>query len=117
MDQAVAMDAAYRINAYGLRDDKKTQLLGEAFKTHVMAGNLPDKEVLMEFMGSYMEYGGDQENFSRWARGMYKSANLSQANKLAQDLDSWEGKAMQKVLGGEGLQDFFDVTPDPTNKN
>ena len=112
LDEAIAIDSAYRINAYGLKDAKKRRVLGSALKTHMMAGNLPATDMLLDFQGKYMEYGGQQENFSKWVRTQYKSANLSQANKLAEDLGSWESQAMQKIMGGDTLDDFYDKSPE-----
>ena len=103
LDEAVLLDATYRLNAYGLSDARKTRALGEAFKTHMIAADTVDHDALMHFMGKYMEYGGKQENFSKWARQLYKSANLSQANQLATSLKAWQSQQMQRVMGG---QDF-----------
>lgn len=101
MDEAVMVDATYRVAAYALADDKKTRLLGEAFKTHMINNTIPEKEVLLNFMDKYMENGGTQEKFATWAKRMYRMANLPQSTKLSEDLNSWEGQYMQKVMGGE----------------
>lgn len=106
LDEAIAQDALFRFNAYGLKDAKKRKELGEAIKTTLIAGKEPSQEQIENFAGQYAEYGGKQDEFNKWFLQLYKSANLSQANKLRNGLSSPHAQSMQKIMGGYELRDF-----------
>lgn len=106
LDEAIAIDSTFRINAYGLRDDKKRQALGETIKTTMIAGQEPTPEQIEDFAVGYAKTGGKQEQFNTWMTQLYKAANLSQANKLQQNLNEPMSQSMQKIMGGYELRDF-----------
>lgn len=106
LDEAIAQDALFRFTAYGLRDSKKRKELGEAIKTTVIAGKEPSQEQIENFAMQYAESGGKQEEFNKWFLQLYKSANLSQANKIRNGLSSQYSQSMQKIMGGYELRDF-----------
>lgn len=108
MDEAVAIDAAYRMRAYDLRDNKRRQLLGESIKSTLIAGKTPTTEQMDNFATQYAELGGKQENFNQWVTQLYKTANLSQVNKIRNDLNSPHSQSMQIIMGGQELGDFYD---------
>lgn len=106
LDTAIALDATYRFKAYAGFDTKKRAVLGQAIKTTMMAGENPTQEQVEEFARKYAESGGRQEQFGQWFSGLYKDANLSQANALKNSLSSPFSQSMQTIMGGEDLQDF-----------
>lgn len=106
LDEAIAIDASFRFKSYGLGDQKKRQRLGETVRTTLIAGKNPSTEQIDSFVEQYVATGGEQENFNAWFLTQYKTANLSQANKLAQDLNSPFSQSMQKIMGGYELRDF-----------
>lgn len=106
LDEAIALDALYRFKAYGLRDAKKRQLLGESIKSTMLAGQNPSTEQIEGFVQQYVETGGRQEEFNQWFGQLYTTANLSQTSKLQNDLNSPFSQSMQKLMGGKELRDF-----------
>jgi len=106
LDEAIALDAAFRFKAYGLVDSRRRHALGEAMKTTMIAGAEPSTEQIESFAQQYAELGGKSEQFNSWYLQLYKTANLSQANKLSQDLNGKFSTGMQKIMGGMELRDF-----------
>lgn len=106
LDEAVAIDATYRMKAYALADTKKRTLLGQSIKTTLIAGQETSQEQIDDFAEKYTAAGGKSEQFNSWFTQLYKTANLSQANKLKNQLDGKFSKSMQKIMGGEDLRDF-----------
>jgi hypothetical protein len=106
LDEAVAIDASYRFKAYGLEDAKKRSVLGQAIKTNMIAGADPTQEQVEDFAEKYAAAGGRQEEFNKWFTQLYKTANLSQTNKIQQSLNSPFTQSMQKIMGGRELRDF-----------
>jgi len=106
LDEAIALDAMFRNKAYTLVDSRRRAKLGEAIKTTMIAGKMPGKEQIEEFAEAYAAAGGKQEQFNRWFLQQYKVANLSQANKLSQDLNGKFSQSMQDIMGGGELRDF-----------
>lgn len=110
LDEAIALDATYRFKAYGLRDSKSRMLLGESIKSTMLAGDNPTTEQIEGFAEEYVSRGGRIEEFDSWMGQLYKTANNSQANKIQQSLTSPFTQSMQRLMGGEELRDFSDVS-------
>jgi len=106
LDEAIAQDAMFRFKAYGLEDARRRQQLGEAIKSTIIAGGEPTTEQIDKFAQQYAELGGKQEQFGKWFLSLYKTANLSQANKLRNDLNGKFSQSMQRIMGGYELRDF-----------
>lgn len=105
-DEAIAVEAAFRLDAYKAGDRAKMKLLGESIKTTVIAGNEPTLEQIESFTSRYVSIGGKQENFNKFFIGQMKAANTSQANRIADHLSSPFTQSMQKIMGDYRLQDF-----------
>jgi len=106
LDEAIALDATYRFKSYGLADAKRRQVLGQAIKTTMIAGQNPTQDQIETFALDYAKLGGRQEEFNRWFTQLYKTANLSQANEIQRSLRSPFTQSMQKIMGGQELRDF-----------
>ena len=106
LDEAIALDASFRYKNYTMADSRRRAALGEAIKTTMLAGKEPTAEQINDFSEKYVATGGKQEQFNSWFLQQYKTANLSQANKLSQDLNSSFSQGMQKIMGGYELRDF-----------
>lgn len=106
LDEAIAVDAGYRLDAYKSKDSEKRLRLGEAIKTTVMAGGNPTNEQMEGFINNYAQLGGDQDGFNKFYIGVMKRANTSQVNMIAENLKSSYHTSMQKILGGYELRDF-----------
>lgn len=108
LDEAIALDAMFRYKAYDLKDQARRNLLGEAIKTTMQAGNMPTPEQMSEFATKYVEAGGKQDQFNKWALSLYKGANLSQVSQIQDDLGSRYNQSMQRLMGGKDIRDFTD---------
>ena len=106
LDEAIALDAAFRFKTYALKDSKNREILGAAIKSTLIAGNQPTLDQVEQFTQRYTELGGSQSEYNKWVMQLYKTANTSQANKLSQDLNSPFNTSMQKIMGGYELADF-----------
>ena len=106
LDEAIALDATYRFQTYGLKDARKRQILGAAIKSTVLAGNNPTSSQINNFAADYAAIGGRQEEFAGWFTQLYKEANSSQANEILRNLNSPYNQAMQEIMGGEPVRDF-----------
>lgn len=108
LDEAIATDAMFRYKAYDLKDQARRNILGEAIKTTMQAGNMPTAEQMQEFQTKYVESGGKQDQFNKWALSLYKGANLSQVSQIQDDLGSRYSQSMQLLMGGRNIRDFTD---------
>jgi len=106
LEEAIALDALYRYKAYGLKDAAKRNALGMAIKTTMIAGQNPSREQIESFTKQYVESGGRQKEFNHWFTQLYRTANLSQAQKIKDGLTSPYSMSMQRLMGEEELTDF-----------
>jgi len=106
MDEAVAIDTAFRFKAYALLDLKKQQALGQAIKTTMMAGESPTPEQIVDFTAKYVEAGGKQDKFNKYMTNLYKTANLSQTKAIQKGLKEPMAQRMQTIMGGREFRDF-----------
>lgn len=106
LDEAIAMDAAFRVTAYRAKDSAAITQLGAAVKTAMYNGQSPTEEQTMQFMGEYAARGGRIENFGKHMVSWMRDANIPVANAMAQQLGTSGGQYMQKVMGGVQLQGF-----------
>ena len=105
-DEAVALDALYRINAYKAKDASKIQELGSAIKTSVVGNKTPSAESMEAFAKEYAKSGGRIENFNRFYTNTMMGANRSQVNKIAENLNTSFSKQLQIIMGGNPLPDY-----------
>ncbi len=108
-DEAVALDAMYRINAYKAKDTSNINELGTAIKTTVVGGGTPSEEQVQDFVTSYAKSGGRIENFNKFFSNIILGANQSQVNRITQHLQSPFAKQMQVIMGGQALPDFLNT--------
>lgn len=113
LDEALAIDALYRNKAYDLKDKKKRDLLGETIKTQMIGGGIPTQEAMDDFAVKYARTGGKQEQYNKWMMQLYKTANLSQASAIQDNLGNDFNQSMQRLMGGKELRDF--TTPGAPN--
>jgi hypothetical protein len=108
-DEAVALDALYRVNAYRAADLSRIQDLGSALKTSLVAGGTISDQDMTDFATKYAKSGGRIENFNRFMSQQMITSNRSQVNKLAENLQSPFAKQMQIIMGGVPLPDFYNT--------
>jgi len=112
-DEAIALDALYRINAYRAADLARIQDVGSALKTSLIGGREPSEQDVTDFATKYAKAGGRIDNFNRFMTNQMLMANRSQVNKLAQSLNSPFAKQMQIIMGGTPLPDFVNSPQHP----
>lgn len=99
-DEAVANDAAFRMSAYAASDASRKDILTQAIKSSVIAGNIPSSASMDSFVSGYAALGGDQKRFNQFMLHAITSANKPQAEILMQKLKSPGNQNMQEVMGG-----------------
>ena len=100
IDEGIANDAAYRFSSYQAADSAKMQVLGEAIKSSVIAGNSPTEEQVQDFVQKYAAAGGNQRNFNKFMLSNMKSANTSQAETIMRHLQKPGSQNFQQIMGG-----------------
>lgn len=109
LDEAVALDAAYRSTLYKADDRSKMTSLGSAVRSTLLGGSdvAPDQAALDNFMTEYAASGGDINSFGAHMLNWTQGAKSSVANQVFRTgLASPLSQNMQKVMGGKELPDF-----------
>jgi hypothetical protein len=105
MDEAIALNNNYRLNAYTIADKDRMEQLGETVKTKLLRNQLPADDELMGFMHDYARIGGRIENFNGAIQHWSKDANTSVVEKLRSNLNNPVGRRLSEVMGGVPLED------------
>lgn len=106
MDEAVALNTKFRLEAYKAADRDRLEKLGEVVKTKLRKGQQLSEEEHLDFMASYAASGGRVENYSAAIQRWSRDANESVVNQLAEKHRTPYGQRMIEVMGGERLEDF-----------
>jgi hypothetical protein len=111
MDEAVAMNTMYRLNAYKAADLERLSRLGEVVKTKLRKGQAPSADDMQEFMKKYASAGGNLQNYttalSRWTR----DANMSVVNQMKTFHQSNYAMRLTEIMGGTTLDDYYTAPP------
>lgn len=108
LNEAIANDAVYRFAYYQATDAAKKDTLTRAIKTTMMDGANPTPEQVLGFAHNYALSGGKVSQFNKYMLGVMQKANTSQANAIADALHNPFSQSMQKIMGGDRLQDGID---------
>lgn len=105
LDESIASDATFRIQAYAAADKSKVDALAKALKSHVVGEANPQisSEVVGDFARDYASLGGKQQNFNKWMISQIKGANTIKANALMDGLKTPYAQKMQQIMGGTPL--------------
>lgn len=106
IDEAITMDAMFRMTAYKAKDTARITQLGEAVKTHLYKNESPPPGTTEEFSAKYAASGGRIENFGRKMVEWTKDSNVSSANRVYENLKNPLNYNMMRIMGGEKLPDF-----------
>lgn len=101
LDEAVTNDALFRVRTYEAARKKDMTKLAETVKTTLIQGASASEAQIQEFAKKYAENGGKQTGFNTWMMGMYKSANVPQAQQLEMSLKTPFSHKMQLLMGGD----------------
>lgn len=106
LDEAIALDAGYRLDAYKKQDTMVRNALGETIKSTVIAGGTPSEDQINTFAAAYAKGGGKQQEFNQFMIDTMKKANTSQVNEIVRHLKNPQAQSMQAIMGGYELGDF-----------
>lgn len=106
LDESLALNSLFRLNAYQAADQSRIEQLGEAVKTKLRGNQIPTPEELHTFQLEYAKSGGRIENYTKTLQRWSKDANVSVVNQLAQQHRSSYSKRLQEIMGGTTLQDY-----------
>ena len=104
LDDATAADGLYRLQAYKADRASRVASVGENMRLAMKNGEMPD---VTGFMRDYTHAGGDLDNFNKFVKQQFVTANNSQINKAATDLGSPEAEGFSRLMGGEFRQDMM----------
>jgi len=106
MDESLALNSKFRLNAYQAADAARIQDLGEVVKTKLRAGKAPSLEELQEFQLAYAKSGGRIENYAKTLQRWSRDANVSVINQMAQQHRTSYSQRLQEIMGGTTVTDF-----------
>lgn len=110
MDEALALNAMFRTNAYKAADRARQEDLGTVVRQRIRDGNLQESEIL-DFQSRYAAVGGRIDGFGAAMQRWTKGATQSVVNKLADSQKTSYGQRMNEIMGGDRLDDT--LTPPP----
>jgi hypothetical protein len=100
LDDAISNDAFFRVKSYEAARTASMKSLAETVKSTLIQDEQSTPGQVNAFAQKYVELGGKQAGFNKWMMGLYKSANVSQADTLANSLKSPFAYKMQLLMGG-----------------
>ena len=106
LDEAILLDANYRYATYRSHELDLLKGLGSAVKSKILTGSPISEEDMTEILVKYQKAGGRQETFNKTMMRWYKDASQSTVNQIADNLNSGNGRYLQRVLAGStGMPD------------
>lgn len=106
LDEAVALDAKYRMTAYQAKSNKDIEALGEAAKTKMYGNQNLSPEDIQNFASQYAQSGGDMRTFGKKILQWTQNANTSVANEVFRSLRHPMSQNAMMLMGGQPLPDF-----------
>lgn len=106
VDEAVALNSLYRLNAYKAKDSARLEFLGETVKSHLKNGNAPSEDDMQDFLSSYVSIGGRVENYSRAMQRWQRDANVGVVNQMMYFHKTPYAQRMLEIMEGQGLDGF-----------
>ncbi len=107
MDESVALNTMFRLNAYKAADLERLSKLGERVKTKLRGGQMPEAEELQDFMKKYASAGGNLQNYSSALQRWSRDANMSVVNQMKQYHTSSYAQRLAEIMSGSSLEDFY----------
>lgn len=106
MDEAVALNQMYRLNAYKTAQQQRLENLGEVVKSHLHRGETVPTETLQGFMKDYARAGGNVSEFNAALQRWSKNANRSVVEDMRGKVNSSYGRRLNEIMGGTPLPDW-----------
>lgn len=116
MDEAVALNNLYRMQAYQAADHDRMEQLGERVKTYLGRNQPPPESELQQFQSDYARAGGRIENYQAAMQRWMKQANTSTVNTMKARMNTSYGQRLSEIMGGNPLPDWSQVpvtAPEP----
>lgn len=107
IDEAIATNSYFRINAYAEADRKTREALGTGVKLALAAGKEIPQDAIANFAEKYVAKGGSATGFNQWWMNQYKNATMPQTVQMVQKLDDPYARRMMEVMGGR--DSLFDL--------
>lgn len=107
MEEAVALNAMYRVKSYQTADQERMEFLGEKVKSFLYRNEFPDDDTVDTFMLDYAKAGGRVENFNSALQRWSRDANRSTVEKMRGKLNTTYGRRLSEIMGGEPLDDYW----------
>lgn len=105
MDEAVALNTKFRLEAYKAYDRERIEALGTAVKKKLRAGDATEEDFL-NFAAEYAARGGRVESYNAAMKRWMKEANQSTVNTLMSAHKTVYGQRLMEVMGGDPLPDY-----------
>jgi len=107
MDESVALNTMYRVNAYKAADLYRLSKLGEVVKTKLRAGQMPEPEEMQQFMKKYASAGGNLQNYATALQRWSRDANMSVVEQMKMFHHSSYAQRLSEIMSGTTFEDFF----------
>ncbi len=111
MDESLALNAMFRLNAYKAQDQAKIEAIGEAVKTKLRSNQTLSTEELQDFQLKVAKAGMRPEQYAEALQRWSKNANASVVNDLASKNKTSYSQRLQEIMGAERLRDFRNSAP------
>lgn len=112
IDEAIALNQQFRMQAYKAADRDRMTALGEVVKSKLIGGEEVSEEEVLGFMRNYTKIGGQAANFNSALQEWSKQANVSAVEKLRTSVNSSEGQRLNEIMGGMPLPDYRNQAAD-----
>jgi hypothetical protein len=101
MDEALALDAEFRVNGFQAANRAKIEELGTMVKRRLQSGDAPTPEELHEFMDNYARAGGNYRSFNAALTRWRNDASQEVTERMKRTLRGDVAKRYFEMLGGE----------------
>ena len=109
LDEAIVRDERWRISLYRQADLARRKRASEALRTSLADSGEASEAQMDSVFNIYLNTGGKTKDFNKWFMSQYNKANTSEAEKLANSLNSPYADRMQKLLDGSSDTVRFDI--------
>jgi hypothetical protein len=109
MDEAVALNAMFREQAYKAADLERLSKLGEVVKTKLRGNQMPTEEEMNDFMRRYASAGGTLQNYASALQRWSRDANMSVVEQMKRHHATSYAQRLSEIMGGTTLEDFVNA--------
>jgi hypothetical protein len=116
MDEAVALSAMYRSNAYRAADAERLNKLGAVVKSKLRGNQTPTDDEYGQFMKDYASAGGNIQNYSSALQRWNRDANMSVVENMKRYHNSSYAQRLTEIMGGGSLEDYRNQPQTPSDQ-